>query len=59
LNSKGDGSSSNKIAERTAIKCYENDFDYTQYKGFNFVSETQDLYNAVNVYNVYSSFDEN
>jgi hypothetical protein len=38
-----------KLAERIAKKFYGNAFDYTQYKGFNTVSETQDLSNAFNI----------
>jgi hypothetical protein len=47
-----------KIAERIAKKFYGNNFDFTQYKGFDPVSETQDLFNDFNDNKVYSSYDE-
>jgi hypothetical protein len=49
LKAKGDVRCIHKIAERIAKKFYGNDFDYIQYKGFDTVSETQDLCNAFNV----------
>jgi hypothetical protein len=42
-----DGRCIHKFAERIAKKFYGNDFDYTQYKGFDTVSEIQDLCNAL------------
>jgi hypothetical protein len=40
LKTKGDVRCIHKIAERIAKKFYGNDFDYTQYKEFDTVSET-------------------
>jgi hypothetical protein len=58
LKAKGDVRCIHKIAERVAKKLYENDFDSTQYKGFDTVSETQDLCNIFNVNITYYSYNE-
>jgi hypothetical protein len=58
LKAKGDGRCIHKFVERIAKKFYGNDFDYTQYKGFDTASETQNLCNGLNVNITYYSFNE-
>jgi hypothetical protein len=58
LKAKGDVRCIRKIAERIAKKFYGNDFDYTQYKGFDTVSETQNLCNEFNINIAYYSYNE-
>jgi hypothetical protein len=50
LKTKGVVRCIHKIAEKIAKKFYGNDFNYTQYKGFDTVSETQDLCNALSIH---------
>jgi hypothetical protein len=40
------------------MKFYENDFDYTHYKGIDIVSETQDLCNPFGINIDYYSYNE-
>jgi hypothetical protein len=58
LKTKGDVRCIHKIAERIAKKFYGNDFDYSQYKGFDTVSETQDLCNTFKVNIAYYPYNE-
>jgi hypothetical protein len=56
--SKGDVICIHKIAVKLAKDFYGNDFDYTQYKEFDTVSETQDLCNAFGINIAYYSYNE-
>jgi hypothetical protein len=47
-----------KLNEIMTIKFYGNNFDYTQYKGFDAESETQDLCNAFTDNITYYSYDD-
>jgi hypothetical protein len=53
LKAKGDVRFFHKMAIKLATNFYGNDFDYTQYNGFDTVSEIQDLCNAFDVNIVY------
>jgi hypothetical protein len=58
LKTKRDVRCIHKIAERIANKFYGKDFDNTQYRGFDIVSEIQDLCNTFNVNIAYYSYKE-